>query len=117
MHIYRTILQHGALMPQDYSHHGSFAEAHAAARGYGKDVWPNVRIELIDISTDKDGILQLLRGYSIQEGSVADGMAPVRILRAWDITPRGGSAELDAEAMRELGTEVYSDGAGQDVLA
>ena len=111
MHIYRTILQHGALMPQDYSHHATFAEAHAAARGYDKiNDWPHVRIELVDVNVhSKAGVLSLLRGYSIQEGSVAGKDADVRILRAWDITPRGGSAELDADAMAELGRELYGD--------
>lgn len=119
MQFYRTILQRGTLAPQDYSHHATLADAHTAAKGYDKiNDRPHVRVELIDISTDKDGILQLLRGYSIQEGSVADGMATVRILRAWDISDRGGLVEMSADDLRELGTEVYSDGAGQeDVLA
>lgn len=109
MIFYRTILQHGALMPQDYSHHATLAEAHGAAKGYGKDSFPNVRVEMIDVDTSKDGILGLLRGYSIQDGTVRGVDANVRIVRAWDISTRGGLAELDADALAELGVEVYGD--------
>jgi hypothetical protein len=104
MIFYRTILQHGALAPQDFSHHATLAEAHAAAKGYDKvNARPHVRVEMIDVDTNKAGVLSLLRGYSVQDGSTEPGT--VRVLRAWDLTDRGGLAEMSDADLRE----VYGD--------
>lgn len=109
MFFYRVILQHGALVPQDYNHHAALAEAHAAAKGYDKvNDRPHVRIEMIHVDTSKEGVLGLLRGYSVQDGSVS-GTAPVSIRRVWELTSRGGLAELDEAAVRELGRDIYGD--------
>lgn len=91
MHVYRTILQHGALAPQDYSHHATLAEAHKAAKSYDAlNDRNHVRIELLDIDTSKAGIIELLRGYS-----VADLADAKRIVRAWGLSARGGLVEED----------------------
>lgn len=111
MFFYRVILQHGALGPEDYSHHATLAEAHAAAKGYDKvNERPHVRIEMIHVDTSKDGVLALLQGYSIQSGSVSGLNVPVRVMRAWELSARGGLAELSEAEVRELGIELYNDG-------
>jgi hypothetical protein len=70
----------------DYSHHATLLEAHRAAQGYPRALRYCVLIELIDVPTDKAGILELLRGYSPTEEF------PAR--RSWELTPRGGLREL-----------------------
>ncbi len=102
MIFYRTILQHGALSPQDYSHHATLAEAHTAAKAYNPvNDRPHVRIEAIDVRTDKEGVLGLLRGYGIQDGSTTPA-ANIRIMRVWELTSRGGLAELSDKDIAEL---------------
>lgn len=87
MIFYRAILtspvESGAI---DWSHHGTRDEAHTAAKGYPKVNWPNVRVEQIDVATDKTGILSLLMGYDVSD------QEPVTA--NWGLTPRGGLREL-----------------------
>ena len=83
MHFYRVILDRNGL-DKDYSHHAKQSDAHEAARGYHPSDWYAVVVELIDVPVDKDGVLALLRGYSI------DDFDP---LRMWVLTPRGALAE------------------------
>jgi hypothetical protein len=83
MHFYRTLYEGPAdVSPSDWSHHATLAEAHAAAKGYTDHA--SVRIELIDVATDKQGVPDLLRGYSVTD------LTP---LRTWAITARGGLRE------------------------
>lgn len=90
MHFYRVILESavgGA--PVDYSHHGTAAEAHTAAKGYADR--DRVFVELIDVPTDKAGILDLLRGYDVAE----DFKPPVK---QWRLTKRGAMEEIPVES-------------------
>lgn len=84
MLFYRALYQTPAdPAPIDTNHRATLAEAHAAAKG-----WPEprfVRIELIDVPSDKAGILALLQGYNL------DDFAPVR---TWALTARGGLREV-----------------------
>ena len=86
MQFYRAILERtpGAA-PTDYSHHTTLADAHTAAKGYQDYDWPYVFVDMIDIPVDKAGVLELLRGYSVQD------VAPKR---NWRLTKRGGLEEF-----------------------
>lgn len=86
MQFYRAILERtpGAA-PTDYSHHTTLDEAHKAAKGYPDYDRPYVFVDMIDIPTDKAGVLDLLRGYQIQD------VAPKR---NWRLTKRGGLEEF-----------------------
>lgn len=85
MHFYRTLYEGPAdVSPSDWSHHATLAEAHTAAKGYTDRA--GVRIEQIDVATDKAGVLDLLRGYSVTD------LDP---LRTWKLTPRGGLQQVD----------------------
>jgi len=89
MHFYRTLYETtpGAA-PDDYSHHTALADAHAAAKGY-LQAWNHhlIFIELIDVPTDKAGILDLLRGYDVQ--------SDFRPIKTWKINHRGGLVETE----------------------
>lgn len=84
MNFYRTLLERDGLMP-DVSHFDTLAAAHESAKGYSNHERGWLRIELIDVPTDKAGVLALLRGYS------PDDFKPVR---TWALTPRGGLKEV-----------------------
>jgi hypothetical protein len=84
MLFYRTLLERSGL-PVDITHTTTLAGAHTAAKGYAKRDLPDVRIELFDVPTDKDGVLGLLMGYSPDD-------YPPR--RTWAITDRGGLREV-----------------------
>ncbi len=88
MHFYRVLYEGPAdVSPSDWSHHGTQAQAHTAAKGYGDR--DGVRVELIDVQSDKAGILSLLQGYS-----PADSCDNVKVLKTWKLTARGGLTEV-----------------------
>lgn len=55
-------------------------EAHTFAKNLPRD--PHIRIEQVDIPTNKDGILKILN-VDLQPSDVTS-------LRVWGLTPRGG---------------------------
>ena len=86
MHFYRVILEDprgGA--PLDYNHHGTLLDAHNSAKKYAQR--DQIFIELIDVPTDKAGILNLLRGYDVQ--------SDFRPIKTWKINHRGGIVETE----------------------
>ena len=89
MHFYRVILEsvHPGLPPVDYSHHDTLAKAHKAAKGYSQQDYHRLFVELIDVPTDKAGILDLLRGYSVESS-----FQPVK---TWGLTPHGALTETE----------------------
>lgn len=86
MHFYRTLYEPAqAVAPVNTDHRATLAEAHTAAKGYAGWQRDYVRIELIDVPTDKAGVLALLQGHSL------DDFQPVK---TWKLTPRGGLREV-----------------------
>lgn len=72
-----------------HAYRGTLAEAHALAKsgevggvGFVRD-W--VRVEEVEVATDKAAILRLLNGEGGAETT----------LRAWELTPRGGLRPAD----------------------
>jgi hypothetical protein len=59
-------------------------EAHNAAKDFDKDIWDDVRIELIEYKTDQKTICEILSGWGCEE----------KVLRTWAITERGGMKEV-----------------------
>ena len=66
------------------TYHATRDDAHAEAKGIN---WrpEEVYIDLIDVDTDKLGILALLRGE-----------ARLKVLRTWTLTTRKGLKEIEA---------------------
>ena len=58
-------------------------EAHKVAKKPPNYTWPDIRIELVEIATDKDTLAEILSRQII----------PELILRTWRLTPRGGLVE------------------------
>mgnify|MGYP000255245092 CR=1 FL=1 len=58
-------------------------EAHFEAKEIPKYNWDEVRIELIEIATDKATLAEILSRQTI----------PELVLRTWRLTPRGGLVE------------------------
>lgn len=87
MQFYRAIYETtpGAA-PTDYSHHTTLADAHKAAKGYLQALNHElIFVDMIDIPVDKAGVLDLLRGYRVQD------LVPKR---NWRLTKRGGLEEF-----------------------
>lgn len=82
MHFYRTIRFDGDLSPR---WDATLGEAHKTAKTL--TVSDALRIELFDVWTDKDHLLDLLNGADAKD--VADGP-----LRTWMLTPRRGLKEV-----------------------
>jgi hypothetical protein len=90
MNFYRTILDSSlGGPPQDYSHHTTLSEAHNAAKGYQSADRDRIFVELINVPTDKAGILSLLQGYAL------DDFKPDR---NWKLTRRGALEEFPVES-------------------
>lgn len=90
MHFYRTYLLRSGLAPENtVSHRCTLAEAHACAKAFGKSDWNDVVVDLIDVPTDKAGVLSLLMG--------GHGIDDLKAIRTWDLTPRGGLREAALE--------------------
>ena len=68
-------------------HHATLADAHKTAKGYSQQDYHRLFVELIDVPTDKAGILDLLRGYSVESS-----FQPVK---TWGLTPRGALTEAE----------------------
>jgi hypothetical protein len=73
---------------QGLNYHPVLKDAHVEAKKFDKDDWAFVFIELVDIPTDKTGVLALLRG--IEHGNV-------KPRRSWELTTRGGLNEVPVE--------------------
>lgn len=59
----------------------------------------DVRIELVDVATDKESILVLLNGG----GERADGTSVIsKPTKVWKGTARGGVVEIDPETSKDL---------------
>lgn len=62
-------------------------KAHEDAKKYMREMWPGVRIELVEVPTDKEAIL----GY-LNDGA---GDSPgFKVLKTWALTDRGGLREV-----------------------
>jgi hypothetical protein len=90
MNFYRTYYSRpGAFVGlQGLNYHAVLKDAHVEAKKFPKDDWAFVFIELVEIPTDKAGVLALLRG--IEHGNV-------RVMRSWELTSRGGLNEVPVE--------------------
>ena len=67
---------------------GTQAEAHSAAKGLdGSNYFPDQRIELVDVPTDKDSIIKLLNADPFNDPW------PGTVLRTWRLGERGGMVE------------------------
>lgn len=64
---------------------GNQSDAHNEAKAYGQWRWPNLRVELIDVDTDKSSITRLLNGVGPERRTA---------LRTWILTERGGMVEV-----------------------
>lgn len=86
MHVYRVFNSDIERDELDYRFKGTLEESRVLAHS-GPGPWShdNVRIELIDVPTDKASIIKLLDMGELD----ADP------LRTWGITKRGGLRELD----------------------
>ncbi len=82
MHFYRLIDTSIADAVPKY--HGTQADAHADAKVWPKHLWPDLRIELVDVPTDKGSIGKLLNNESLA----------LIVQRTWKLTPRGGIVEV-----------------------
>jgi len=82
MNIYRLL--NTAVSNTEAEHFGTQAEAHNAVKsGVAKHNWPGIRIELVDVQTDKAGIVAAL-----------NGVAMFQTVSTWAITKRGGLAPV-----------------------
>ena len=103
MHFYRTIIERSGL-PTAATHHATLADARAAAKAEPIHVREYTFVELIDVPSDKSGILGLLRGYSVED------FTP---LRNWRLTRRGGLEEIPVE-LETAGNTGGSEGPEED---
>lgn len=67
------------------TYHATQADAHRDTKTYSKHRLPDLRIELVDVETDKGAIARIINGVDPSPGEV---------LRTWKLTPRGGMAEV-----------------------
>jgi hypothetical protein len=81
MQFYRIVRDVPGVNP-DYR--GTQHDAHTHAKSLSSDFWNDVRIELVDIPTDKDSLITLLNGEAVQD----------KVLRTWALTDRGGLREV-----------------------
>ena len=82
MHVYRTIntAQPARLPRADVlQFDGTMKDAHDSVKMINKFLWSVIRVELIDVPTDKTGILTLLNGFE-----------DFKAIRTWKLTSRGG---------------------------
>ena len=82
MHFYRE-LNVGDDPVTVYQHTATLAEAHASLKVYGEPLRPDLRVELVEIATDKASLVNVL-----------NGVIEVELLRTWKLTPRGGLLEI-----------------------
>lgn len=80
MLFYRILADTLGIYPVTYS--GTAAEAHACAKAIANR--PDVRVELVDIDTDKAGVLLLLNGDKGHNGVIK---------QTWKLSPRGAMVE------------------------
>jgi hypothetical protein len=81
MNVYKTVAPWSTSDPKgvvDIFWAGTLAEAHETAKKIGKWAWPDVRVELVDVATDKESVLLLLKGDQ-----------KCIVLKTWMLTPRG----------------------------
>lgn len=80
MHLYRTF--NSALSPEAVaiSWDATQSDAHNAAKGFGLFARPDMRIELVEVPTDRDSLLGYLRG----------AYGTCKVLKTWKLTDRGG---------------------------
>lgn len=70
------------------SYHATQSDAHAVAKTHGTNDWQTSVVELIEVPSDKDGVLKLLNGFTYESFSVR---------RNWELTTRGGLKEVPLE--------------------
>lgn len=78
--------------PPDFKFKASFAgslkDAQTAARSFNKEIWPDLRVDLVEVPNDKTNVLLYLNG---------DESVKFTVLKTFKLTPRGGlTAEDDA---------------------
>jgi hypothetical protein len=88
MQFYRVYLQRPGGEREGNFHHGTMAEAHKEAKAFQKEDWRHVYVDLIDVPTDKQGVLNLLQRSYVE---------PFPALRTWELTTRGGLIDVAAE--------------------
>jgi hypothetical protein len=90
MHFYRVVLFAEGL-PPNVVYHPTLGEAHESARDtYPKDRRSHISVQLVDVPTDKAGVLALLRGFQDED---------FKAIKQWGITPRGGLADEEIEQL------------------
>ena len=81
MNIYRTV-DTGPNGSADA--HATLGDAHANAKKFNTTSWHLIRIELLDVQTDKLGVVALMNHDPI-----------TKLLRTWCLTARGGLKEIE----------------------